>query len=330
MTTMTQACQSAVETIAGEIAKHQRFLICGHVRPDGDCLGSMLAMHYFLKQIGKEVVSYNKGPILENYDFLPGIGEVQLKYPREFDPQVTLFLDCGSPERVDDHFSPPGLIINIDHHMTNARFGKINYIDEEASAVGEQVYSLIRHMGGTITKDIATLLYMSLMADTGSFRYSNTKAHTFQVAADLVEMGVSPSMVSQTYYENQTPGAIKLTGKVLASLHLEDGGSWIWSEISQADYKEVGGEQNEPEGLVSTMRGIRGVEVSALMHEVPEGGLRVGIRSKGNVDVSAIAKDLGGGGHHNASGAYMRGNYAEQKKKVLDALAAHMDRFRKS
>ncbi|MFH0793748.1 MAG: bifunctional oligoribonuclease/PAP phosphatase NrnA, partial [bacterium] len=219
---------------------------------------------------------------------------------------------------------------NIDHHITNARFGKINYIDEEASAVGEQVYRLIRHMGGVITKDIATLLYMSVMADTGSFRYSNTKAQTFQVASELVEMGASPSAVAQTYFENQTAGAIKLMGKVLDSLHLEDGGSWVWSEISQADYKAAGGEQNEPEGLVSTMRGIRGVEVSALMHEVPEGGLRVGIRSKGNVDVSAIAKELGGGGHHNASGAYMRGNYEEQKRKVLEALERHMERFRKS
>jgi phosphoesterase RecJ-like protein len=175
-----------------------------------------------------------------------------------------------------------------------------------------------------ITTEIATCLFTGLMTDTGGFRYSNTDTTTFSAAAHLVACGAEPSPIAQNVYESRKPQSIKLIGEVYASLKYEFEGRFVWNEITQALYSEVGGDDYEPDGLASDIRGIEGVEMSALFHETPEGHCRVGLRSRGLVNVSALAQMLGGGGHHNASGAYMRGEYIERRDWALGVIREYL------
>jgi phosphoesterase RecJ-like protein len=314
----------AVEKVARELRDRDKFLICSHVRPDGDCIGSTLGLLYALESMGKTVRAYNQSAIPLNFQFLPGWERISNNRQDGFNPEVMVFVDCGGPDRVADDFETSGFVINIDHHATNEVFGDVNYIDVKATAVGEQIFSIVEKMQIPLTPEIASNLYLAILSDTGGFRYPNTRMHTFEVAARLVDAGANPSRIAQEFYETRSPESLWLQGQVLGNLHLECGGTLCWSEIKWDMYKKVGGEENEPEGLVSEMRGVRGVEVSLLVHELEAGGLRVGIRSKGNVDVSALAQRLGGGGHHNASGAYIVGDYDEIKGRVLEEARRHV------
>lgn len=315
----------AADRVAAELLARDRFLICSHVRPDGDCVGSTLGLMFVLESLGKTVRAFNADPIPQNFQFLPGWERISNDPDDGFEPDVTVFVDCGGPDRVDKGFTPKGYVINIDHHATNDVFGDVNYIDVKATAVGEQIVSLVERMNVSLTPEMATNLYLAILSDTGGFRYPNTRMHTFEVAARLVDAGANPSRISQEFYETRSPESLWLQGQVLSNLHFECDGALCWSEIRWDMYEKVGGDENEPEGLVSDMRGVRGVEVSALIHEIPEGGLRVGIRSKGTVDVSLLARGLGGGGHHNASGAYIVGDYEELKKRVLGEAIRHVN-----
>lgn len=312
----------AISAICRAITSYTRFLICGHIRPDGDCLGSQLGIYHVLKTLGKEAHLYSAGPVMEHYQFLPGIEYIQPTLDANYRPEVTILVDCGAVNRVAEDFQPQGVLINIDHHYSNLKFGDINYIDETSAAVGEQVFHVLKRLGIEITPEIATCLYLAIIADTGSFRYPNTSARTFGVAAELVRSGAAPHLIAREYYETRKPESVRLASKVMANFHFAYNGQLVWSEITQPMYESAGGEDNEPESLVSELRGIKGVEVAILFHELAEGGLRAGLRSKGGVDVSRVAKAFGGGGHPNASGVYVRGDYETLKKQILTAMAA--------
>jgi len=318
--------RASLRKIAKVLRERDRFLICSHVRPDGDCIGSTLALLLILESMGKRVAAYNPSPIPDNLRFAPSSNRILNHLNNGFEPDVMVFVDCGDPDRVDKDFKAKGFVINIDHHPTNSIFGDLNYVDCEATAVGEQIFHLAEELGVALTPDVASNLLLSIIADTGGFRYPNTTERTFDMARRLVEAGASASKVAQEVFETRSPASLWLEGQVFGNLHFECGNTLVWSEITWDMYKQAGGEDNEPDGLVSTIRGIRGVEVSLLVHEIEEGGLRVGIRSKGKVDVSALAIQLGGGGHHNASGAYILGNYEEIKARVVEAARQHVAR----
>jgi len=314
--------ETVIRQIGAVLEKKKSFLICGHVRPDGDCIGSQLSLYSLLKDMNKTVRMYNPGPIMEYFLFAPGIEHLETSFDKNYTCDVCVFLDCGSLERVIENIRPCGLIINIDHHKSNEEFGDINYIDPNASAVGEQLYHIITVMEKPITRDMANCMYLSLLSDTGGFRYTNTKSLTFEVTGELVKAGADPTAIAEHLFENKSPISIWLKAQVLGNLKYECGGRLVWGEITQEMYRAVG-EENEPEGLVGEMRGIAGVEVSILIHEIEEGGMRVGLRSRGEVDVSRIASEMGGGGHTNASGCYIRGDYTALKSQIL-SLARRM------
>ncbi|MBI5154850.1 bifunctional oligoribonuclease/PAP phosphatase NrnA [Candidatus Poribacteria bacterium] len=309
---------SAAE-VAEVLKNRDHILIVSHVRPDGDCLGSATALIQGLKGLGKTVASYNPSGVPDKLKFIPFVEEVRDKMP-EWRPEVTLFVDCGGPSRVTPGFTPIGYCINIDHHATNERFGDLNYIDTGASAVGEQIFHLLEALGVSVTPDMATCIYTSIAADTGSFRYPNTNARTFDMVAALTRAGAKPAWICQQLYESKTREEIELTGRVLNRLNFECGGRLIWSELMWEDYEAVGGEDYEPEGLVSDIRAIDGVEVSILFHELKGGGLRAGLRGKGNVDCAWIAQQFGGGGHFNAAGYFNdKVVYAAERSRMLEA-----------
>jgi phosphoesterase RecJ-like protein len=308
----------------GDILKSNRsFLVCGHVRPDGDSIGSLLAFYFLLKNMGKQVRLYNAGPIPPYFRLFSGAEKIETEYDRSYECDVCIFVDCGSEDRVIEHARPCGYLINIDHHKSNSSFGDVNYIDPEATAVGEQIYHIVTTMREPITPEIAASIYLSLLSDTGGFRFSNTDNVTFAVAAEMVKQGANPSRVAEILYENRSPESIIIKGQVLADLHYECGGRLVWAEIRQDTYKQYG-EENEPESLVGEMRGIAGVEVSILFHEIMEGGMRAGLRSRGSLDVSAIASRMNGGGHTNASGCYVKGDYPVLRGRLLSIAIEYM------
>ncbi len=323
MSTVHKHYEDILRSICEVIHTHHRFLICGHVRPDGDCLGSALALAHILKGLDKEVRVYIPQPIPDHFFFLPGIHMIEPSLETCGKPDVTIFVDCSSQNRVDDTWNFEGVIVNIDHHQTNNYFGEFNYIDMDASAVGEQIFYLAQALNARITPDIANNIYLALLADTGGFRFSNTSARTFQIAADLCLLGANPADIAQDFYSNISIETTHIIAHVIGNLHFELDGQIVWGEITQDVYQKNGGETNEPEGLVGELRRIKGVEVAVLLHELPEGGLRAGLRSKEEVDVSKIAAELGGGGHPNAAGLYVKGDYETIKQQLLSALRAH-------
>lgn len=305
----------------GEIAQTLRtrdnFLVVSHMRPDGDCLGSTIGLMLGLRKLGKRVAAYNAGPVGAKWSFLAGIGNVDTKLP-DWTPDMTVFVDCGGVKRVSDTFEPIGDTINIDHHLSNDRFANLNWIDIEACAVGEQIYALLGELGVEIDPVMAGALYLSIMTDTGSFRYSNTSSRALEIASILVAGGADPGYLAQNIFETRTRGELFLMGAVYGSLRFEQEGTMVWSELLQSHYVGLTDVDGEPEGLASDIRGIAGVEISCLMHETEDGMLRASFRGKGQIDCSAIARSLGGGGHFNASGCAVKNTpYAVAKERVL-------------
>jgi phosphoesterase RecJ-like protein len=299
------------------LRRSDNILIVSHMRPDGDCLGSTVGLFLILKALGKRVAAYNSSSLGDKWDFLHEIGNVRQGLP-DWPISLTVFVDCGAVTRVHDDFVPHGMTLNIDHHLTNECYGDLNWIDIDACAVGEQIYAIMRGLQVPLTSEIASALYLSIMTDTGGFRYSNTTPRAFQVAGELVAGGADAGALAQAVYENRTRGEVALAAIAMQRLNYVHGGAGVWAELSWADYEANGGLDSEPEGLVGEMRAIKGVEASLLLHETEDGWLRAGFRGKGRVNCSAIAVACGGGGHFNASGAHVRRPYNEAKAFVLE------------
>lgn len=314
---------AVVYEIADLIKANDDFLIIGHLRPDGDCLGSCLGLLHMLESLGKRARFYTYGPVPEFFRYLPGFEKIETTLP-EHNPGPTLCIDTAEPSRVSEGFVPSGFVANIDHHISNSRYGDLNWVDSGATAAGEQIYRLAQVLEQPITRSIAVCLYTALMTDTGGFRYSNTQEATFRIASHLVQAGADPAAIAESIFDSRKPGAVKLTGEVFATLKYEFDGKFVWNEITRAMYLAAGGEDAEPEGLSSELRSIDGVEVAVLLVETPEGQCRIGFRSRGKVNVSELAALLGGGGHRNASGALRREPYAQARETALRTIREHI------
>ena len=315
-----------VHDIAALVRRESEFLVAGHVRPDGDCIGSCLGLFGLLEQMGKRVRFFTPGPLPDFLAFLPNSERIETDIPTHW-PSVVNYVDSSDPTRVHEEFRPAGaFLVNIDHHLSNSQFGQLNWVDTEAAAAAEQIYRLALVLGAEITPEIATCLFTGILTDSGGFRFSNADEAAFNAAAHLVRCGARPAEIAGHVYESRKPESVRLIGEVYRSLHYEFGGRFVWAEIDQALYRSVGGEMFEPEGLSSDLRGIQGVEVSALFHETAEGGCRIGLRSKSCVNVSEIATQLGGGGHFNASGAYVREPYAVVRDRSLRIIREYLGR----
>ncbi|MDD5723544.1 MAG: bifunctional oligoribonuclease/PAP phosphatase NrnA [Syntrophales bacterium] len=317
------------DEIAEVIRSGTAFLIASHVRPDGDALGSELALYHVLHGMGKDAVVYNQDVTPAVYEFLPGAEEIvhSLDVVDRFD--AAFVLDCSDIARVGDEQGKIGSIqkiVNIDHHASVGTFSKILLTDSRASSTGEMIHRLLKHMGIAITGDIATNIYTAILTDTGSFQYSNTGGDTFRVAADLVERGADSRYIAQKIYETKPAVQIRLMGKILDTLQLHEGGRVGVVYVTQEMLREEGALPEHTEGLVDTVRSIQGVEVAVCCYEVSECRFKVSLRSKGDVDVEKVAGTLGGGGHRNASACRVEGNFETVRGMVLDAIAVSMQR----
>jgi phosphoesterase RecJ-like protein len=296
--------------VAEAVRSHDRFLITTHENPDGDSLGSIVAMKLALEQLGKDVVMYLSGetPLPQEYMFMPLDG-IRRSLPEDATERVVLALDCANARRIGPDPSMlerAPLVIDIDHHHDNTRFGNINVIVASASSTGEVLRDLFEVMEIEVTPDIAEALYIALVTDTGRFQYANTTPKTLRVAADLVEAGANVHRVFQTVYENVAFAKLKLLARALEHARVYEGGRMIVSHLERSDFEAAAAEEPFSEGIIDYLRAVEGAEIAALIREPPttNGPLRrVSLRTRAEeIDVSAIARKSGGGGHPQAAG----------------------------
>jgi phosphoesterase RecJ-like protein len=299
-----------LERVGSELRSRRSFLLTAHEGPDGDALGSLLGMHHLLTQLGKDSVMFlaaKEFPLPIEYRFLP-LEEVFHEPPADMADRTVIFLDCGNIDRMPVEFLTAGDndVINIDHHHDNTRFGDFNLVDVEASCTAEIVYDLARLMGATITPEMAAALYVGLITDTGNFMYDNTNAHTHRVAAELIDAGVDVDDTYRRLYEHVPMEKVRLVARALESIQRHCGNRLAISYITKADYEATGAGEEMTEGVIDFLRSIEGTKVAAVVRDLGSRGRaarKVSLRSSdGEVDVSAIARKNGGGGHKRAAG----------------------------
>ena len=315
---------SKFEQIAEAIRENQRFAVLGHVRPDGDALGSQLAMGLSLRTLGKEVLIWNEEGMLDKYSFLPQSKLLTKPPATPEDVDVMFALDTAIQNRLGTALpavKSSKLCINIDHHPSNPGYGDIVYIDPKAPATGQILFELMTNAKLPIDSDIATNLYVAISTDTGSFQYPNTTARTFEIAAELVRAGVDVGRVSQATYENYPRRRVELLRDLLGTMRFDANDRVASFSLSIASAKKLGVLPEDNEGLIDHLRAIQGVIVAIFFEELPDGKVRVSMRSKTeNVNVCAICEKFGGGGHVLAAGARVRGSLAEVETKVLEEV----------
>jgi phosphoesterase RecJ-like protein len=299
------------------------FLVFFHELPDGDSVGATLALVLALQRLGKRVTAVGKDRVPRSYQFLPGAEQVRLLDELRLESwDTSIVLDCADPERAGDAWPlarRAGRLINIDHHVTNPRYGDLNLVDPGASATAELVYFLVRDLGIEIDRDMANCLFVGIMTDTGSFRYANASPQTFRVAAELVEAGASPELLGARLWESKPISTLRLLALALSTLKLSDDGRMAWLTVDDATLAEAGADEPEVEGIVNYPRSLEGVEVAMLFRPMADGRTRVALRSKGRVDVSRVARALGGGGHPRAAGCILPPGPDGAVNRVLEA-----------
>jgi phosphoesterase RecJ-like protein len=301
-----------------------RFLVACHENPEGDAIGSELALALALRKMGKTATVLNADPVPGNLLFLPGADTVVFEEDGSgYD--VAVVLDCGSPERtgrVAPELRKCPLLVNIDHHRTNGDRGELSLVDPDAAATGLLIHRVLSAMGYDICLDVATNIYVAVLTDTGSFHYSSSSPEAFEVAGEMVRRGVDPWAVAERVYETQSAHRLRLLGRVLDSLEVSAGGKVASITTMRETLREFAAGKDALEGFINYPRSIVGVEVAVSFREEEGDVFRVSFRSKGRVDVSAVAARFGGGGHRNAAGCTVPGALPDVKRKVLEALAA--------
>ena len=311
------------DEIGRVLREHQQFVVLSHVRPDGDALGSQLALGLSLKKLGKNVRIWNEEGVLEKYCFLPR-AELLAKPPATPEHvDVAIALDTAIQNRLGTTLASIGsakIWINIDHHLTNPRYGDLVIIDSNAPATGEIIFRLIKSQRLPFDHDIAENLFAAISTDTGSFQYPKTSARTFEIATELVRDGnLDVGKISQQLYENYPKRRLELLRELLRTMRFSECGRIATFSLSLKTAAELGVIPEDNEGLIDHLRAVRGVIVAVFFEELSDGKIRVSMRSKDErVDVCAICQKFGGGGHTLAAGARVRGTLTEVEEKVLE------------
>lgn len=311
------------------LEKYNSFIITSHVSPDGDSIGSTLAMMLALQKKGKNAIAVIRDEVPDKYAFLPYSEAIKKECDEKRD--VIISLDCGDEERLG--FDIPlkefgKIVVNIDHHKSNTLFGDINIIDSHASSVGEIVYNIIKKLT-VIDVDIAINLYTSIITDTGSLRYSNTTPSCLRILAELVETGVRPEFISRQVFEKRSIASVNLIKMALDTLEILSDGKVACIFITREIMAKCGAKEEDTDGIINYAREIEGVEVAVLFKEKEERLIKVGFRSNDWVDVSKIAEEFGGGGHTRAAGCTLKETLYEAREHVLNSVQKYVGRVKK-
>jgi phosphoesterase RecJ-like protein len=311
---------------AEAIRRRQRFVIASHVRPDGDAVGSQMAMAYALKHLGKEVrvVSCDAAP--PPLLVFPGVSEIEI-VDRVDDPgDAVIVMESGDLLRTGVSGLERGFVINIDHHVGNSMFGAINWFDVSAAACGEMVFDLVRELGVPLSHDIAVHLYVAILTDTGSFRHSNITPRTFEICRQCVEAGVNPSAVARSVFDSNNLGRLKLMGAILSRMHIDSSGRLATVSVDEELVTSCNGTYEDTEGLINLPLTVREIQAVVFFKQVGPDDWRVSMRSKGDVNINAVAKEFGGGGHKNASGCSASGSLEHLTRVFQQKITEQMDK----
>jgi phosphoesterase RecJ-like protein len=305
---MTIASAEATRAqVAEAIRQRQRFVVMSHARPDGDAIGSSLAMAYALRELGKDVRVVSRDappPVLLVF---PGVPDIEIVSEIGDTADAVIVMECGDVKRPGIDGVERGFVINIDHHPGNVLYGALNWMDLSAAACGEMVFDLVQELGVPLTYEIALHVYIAILTDTGSFHYSNITPRTFDICRQCVEAGVSPPAVARSIFDANNLGRLKLFGAVLNRMHLDHTGRIATLSVDKQLTQECGGTYEDTEGLINLPLTVKEILAVVFFKEIGPGDWRVSMRSKGDIDINAIAKEFGGGGHKNASGCSASG-----------------------
>ena len=321
--TMTSAEATRAE-VADAIRQRQRFVVVSHARPDGDAVGSSLAMAYALRHLGKDVRVLSRDEPPPPLLVFPGVADIEIVSATDDPGDAVIVMECGDIKRPGHRRPRAGYVINVDHHPGNGLYGAMNWLDLSAAACGEMVFDLVRELDVPLTREIATHVYIAILTDTGSFHYSNITPRTFDICRQCMEAGVNPPMVARAIFDNNNLGRLKLFGAVLSRMTLDPTGRIATVFVDQQLARDCGGTYEDTEGLINLPLTVKEILAVVFFKETGPGEWRVSMRSKGDIDINAIAKEFGGGGHKNASGCSARGELttlqAIFERKIADAI----------
>jgi phosphoesterase RecJ-like protein len=302
------------------IEKHHRFAVTSHIRPDGDSMGSSLALGWILRGLKKEAEVIMCDSVPHAYSRLPGADGVRVVNDIDCEYDAVFVIECSDVTRP----GLPGLkdqfVVNIDHHSTTEQFGNLNWIDSTAAAVGEMIYNLAKAIGSKITPEIASCVYAALLTDTGSFHFSNTTERTFKIASELVRHGAQPAKLSQAIFYNYPYAKVLLVGQVLSTLQRDESGRIAWITMTKEALEAAGASEDDSDGIINYPLTIGDVEAVAFFREMPNSTYRISLRSKNRVNVARVAEEFGGGGHANAAGFTIKTDFESLSREVIEKL----------
>jgi bifunctional oligoribonuclease and PAP phosphatase NrnA len=302
------------------IENKHKFGITTHIKPDGDGVGSSLGLCWLLRSLGKSAEVVVRGEVPLAYRSLPGADEIRDIEKIDTDYDAVFVIECSDVQRpgivgLDEQFT-----VNIDHHATSEHFGTVNWIDSTASAVGEMIYNLVKAIGGRVTREIAECVYMALVTDTGSFHFSNTTDRTLKVASELIKAGAKPAAISEAVYNNYPWSRIELMRQVLGTVRRDESGKVASLRQTLKMREQAGAVDGDNNGFVNIPLAAREILACVYMREVGENVYRVSLRSKGDINVAKVAERWSGGGHRNAAGLRIEGDWDEKERELVEAV----------
>lgn len=303
------------------IRRGQRFVVASHARPDGDAIGSAMAMAFAVRALGKAATVVTDAPPPLFLQPFPGVDSVHITSAITESFDAALIMECGDLARTGVRGLERSPVINIDHHPGNKVYGAVNWIDESAAACGEMAFTLIEALGVPITSEIATHVYLAILTDTGSFHFSHLSPRTYEIARRCVEAGADPQWIARTHYDSNSLARVRIFGAVMNAMAIVDDGRIALLSITRKVMEQLGGTNDDLEGLINFPLTVKDIEAVAFFKEVGDDDWRVSMRSKGNVNTGAIARQFGGGGHTNASGCSANGDLAAVQQQFAALLA---------
>jgi phosphoesterase RecJ-like protein len=313
-----------IPDIVHAIRSRQRFVLSSHSRPDGDSIGSQLAMVYALRALGKEAIAINADAAPPPLMQFPGVPEIRIAPAVEGEFDAAIIMECSDLARTGVSGLDRSFVINIDHHPGNTGFGQLMWFDSSAAACGEMVFDLVKALGIPLSREIATHVYLAILTDTGSFHYSSISPRTFEICRETLEAGVDPVLVARNVYDSNSMGRLKLFGAVLSAMQIDATGRIAIVYLDHDMAREAGGTYEDTEGLINLPLTVKEIEAVVFFKQIEGEQYRVSMRSKGDIDVGGVAKTFGGGGHKNAAGCTVAGAIDALQKlfiaKIEDAI----------
>jgi phosphoesterase RecJ-like protein len=314
-----------IARIVDAVRARRRFVLSSHARPDGDSIGSQLAMAYALREMGKEATVVNADPAPPPLMAFPGVRDIILAPQVDGEFDAAIIMECGDLKRTGVSGLERSFVINIDHHPGNTGYGQINWFDASAAACAELVYDLVLALGVPLTKEIATHVYLAILTDTGSFHYSGISPRTFQICKECLEAGVDPVLVARSVYDSNNMGRLKLFGAVLGAMQIDQTGRIAIVYVDHEMARAAGGSYEDTEGLVNLPLTVKEIEAVIFFKQEKGDQYRISLRSKGDIDIGVIAKEYGGGGHKNAAGLTVSGPIEELQKTLVAKIERAID-----